>query len=173
MVWLVMSSVSLMTVPVPFASCDQGNHAASQFDCLKKWMVTLTMPFGIRWHWYQWHDMTQKVTLHIIMIVLTWKMQWLYWWCHQHPVMPTLASVTSHDQESHVALHFNCCDLRNAMVVLMMLLVLFSAGANGVTCMLSSNDFFLFLSLNTLTSFFFLSRSIFLIFCFKTFDFLY
>ena len=45
----------------------------------------------------------------------------------------TLAPMTSHDQESHVVPHFNCFDLRNAKVLLMMLLTLCDAGANGIT----------------------------------------
>ena len=36
--------------------------------------------------------------------------------------MLTLLPMASHDQESHVACHFNCYDLRNAMVPLLMLL---------------------------------------------------
>ena len=49
--------------------------------------------------------------------------------CHQMTLVP----LTSHDQRSHIASHFDCIDLRNAMVLLMMLLALCDAGASGVT----------------------------------------
>ena len=49
----------------------------------------------------------------------------------------TVVPVASHDQESPVAPHLNCLDLRNAIVPLTMLLALCNAGANGVTCCIS------------------------------------
>ena len=58
------------------------------------------------------------------------------WQCHLasgDTVMLTLAPFASHDQEQHVAPHFSCIDLRNAKVLLMMLLALCDAGANDVT----------------------------------------
>ena len=47
-------------------------------------------------------------------------------------MMLTLAPVALHDQEGHAAPYFNCLDLRNAMVQLMVLLALCNAEANGV-----------------------------------------
>ena len=38
----------------------------------------------------------------------------------------------SHNQKHHVAPHFNCLDLRNTMVPLMMPLILCDSGGNGV-----------------------------------------
>ena len=47
--------------------------------------------------------------------------------------MLTLAPIASHSQESPVAPHFNCLNLRSAMVPLKMLMSLCDPGANGVT----------------------------------------
>ena len=115
-----------MLMPAPVASHEQRSHIVPYFvlSWLKKWMLQLTMPFGIRWHWCQWHHMMKKVILHLISIVLTWEMWWFHWWCHQYHVMLTLAPMASYNQESLVAPHFNCLALWNTMVPLLMLLVL-------------------------------------------------
>ena len=92
-------------------------------------MVSLTMPFAIRWHWCQWHYMKTGI-LYLILIVLTKEMQWFHWRCHQHHVMLTLAPMALHDWESHVTPHFNCLYLGNTLVLLMMLLALCVARAS-------------------------------------------
>ena len=86
-------------------------------------MIPLTSPFGIRWHWWQWHCMI-KIILHLILIVLTGEMQWCHWWCYQHHLMLRLALMVLHDQENY----FNYLDPRNAMVPLTMLLELCDVG---------------------------------------------
>ena len=48
-------------------------------------------------------------------------------------MMLTLATVASHDQESHAVSDVYCLDPRNAVVPLVMLLALCDAGANGFT----------------------------------------
>ena len=48
-------------------------------------------------------------------------------------MMLTLLLIESHDEESHVAHHFNCLDPGNAVVPLMMLLALCGGGANVIT----------------------------------------
>ena len=58
---------------------------------------------GIAWCWWQWHDMTKKVMLHLILIVLTKGMQWCHWQSCWHHVTPVAMPVVSHDQK--VMLH--------------------------------------------------------------------
>ena len=42
---------------------------------------------------------------------------------HQNHMGLTLEPMTSHDQKSHVTLHFDCLDFRNAMILFMVPLV--------------------------------------------------
>ena len=109
----------------PVASYDQKSHGTPQFNCLN-----LGMQLCHWWHWCQWCNMTKKVKLHLISIVLLWKMQWFHSCFHQHHVVLTL---TPHDQESNVAHHFNCLDLKKAMLPFLMLLALCDGSANGGT----------------------------------------
>ena len=50
-------------------------------------------------------------------------MQCCHWWCCQVSHQAGVSGV-SHDQKGHVAPHFNCLDLRNSVVSLIMLMVL-------------------------------------------------
>ena len=61
--------------------------------------------------------MTYKVILHPISIILAQGMQQHHWWWCWHHVMPMPTPMVSHDQKSHVAPHFCCLDLWNAMVL--------------------------------------------------------
>ena len=53
-------------------------------------------------------------------------------WYH---VMPTLVPIASREQKTHVTPHFNCLEIRNAVVPLMMALTLSCTNkyGNGVT----------------------------------------
>ena len=62
--------------------------------------------------------MTIKMMVHLILIILSQGMQWCHrWWCWHH-AMPIPAPMLSHDKKSHVSPHFNCFDLRKAVVPL-------------------------------------------------------
>ena len=96
------------------------SHVVSHFHHLDlRNACAIVDSVNIIWHWcqHQWQNMTQKVMLHLSLIILTSGMQW-YHWCHQCTMIPE--SMESHDQYSHVAPHFDCLDLRNAVVPLMM-----------------------------------------------------
>ena len=69
---------------------------------------------GITWYWclYQQYQMTEKVMLHLILIIMNQEMQWWYWWCPQGHVIPILAS---HDLKHHVTPCFNHFGLTNKM----------------------------------------------------------
>ena len=43
------------------------------------------------WCQCQQCQMTEKVILYLILIILNYQMQWYYWWCYQWYVMPILA----------------------------------------------------------------------------------
>ena len=58
-------------------------------------------------------------------------MQWCHWQCHQHHMTPVPEPMVLHDQKGHVAPHFSCVKLRNAVVPLMILLV--SCNSNAST----------------------------------------
>ena len=123
----------MIPVLVPMACHDQKRHFAPHLNCLnvRNTVVPLTVLFGLRWCLCQWHCMNQKVILHIISVVLSWEMQWFHLCCCLLHVMLTFGPMTLHDQEGQVAPHFNCLDLWNAMVPLMMLLALCDGEANG------------------------------------------
>ena len=73
----------------------------------------------VTWCWCQWHHMIKKAMLHLISISLTAGMQWCHW---QHYWDDTNADAYGFLwPKSHVALHFDHLDLRNAMLQLMML----------------------------------------------------
>ena len=56
---------------------------------------------GIMWFWHCWiwYHMT-KITLHLILIVLTPWLQWWQWLCHLHHVTLAPVSKASHYQNS-------------------------------------------------------------------------
>ena len=85
-----------------------------QFSWPMKWNVVIDDAVGITWCWCQWLHITKKVMLHLLLIILTYEIQWCHIWCHQHEAMPV--PMVSHD---HVAPHFDFLNLRNAMVPLM------------------------------------------------------
>ena len=119
---------------------------------------------SITWCWcqYQWHHMTKEVMLHLILIVLTYEMNgstdntiWhqitlvllalhdpkvilhlisIVLPCKMHHVALTLAHMASHNQECHAVPLFNCLDLRNLVVPLLMLL------AVGRGCHMTKRD---------------------------------
>ena len=61
---------------------------------------------------------TKKVMLHLISMIMTYRLQWhCRWWCLHH-IMLVLAPMVSHDQKSHIAPHFNHLHLRNLLVKL-------------------------------------------------------
>ena len=113
MVWLKMI----------LASCDndtsskdvtwQESHIAPGFNHfdLMNTMVLLAMPLAshdadassnsVKW--------LKKIILDLILIILTYQMQWYHWWCHQCNVMPTLVS---HNQKSYVVPHFKHLNLK-------------------------------------------------------------
>ena len=55
--------------------------------------------------------------------------------CQWHYVMPMAMAIVSHDQKSHIAAHFDCFDITNAVVPLTLLMVSchVSISANGLT----------------------------------------
>ena len=77
---------------------------------------------SIAWHWYscQWCHMAKKVMLSLISIILTQGMLWCHWWCCWSQVMPVLAQCFYLTKKS-CCTYFSHLDLRNAMLVLMML----------------------------------------------------
>ena len=52
------------------------------------------------WCWCQWHHMTKKVMLHLILVILTWGNQWGHLWCYQHQVLLTMVPMVSTDQKA-------------------------------------------------------------------------
>ena len=138
-----------------FTSCDtdasgkginkQKSHFALHFNCLD--LMNAMVPLTVLFAWCQcrcqWCDMTRKVMLHLILMVLTSGMQWCYCQhCPHHmvltsmqcfhiktaPILPMAlcdanANVNSIIwQKSPVASHFRCFNLISAMVPLMLLL---------------------------------------------------
>ena len=69
----------------------------------------------------KWHD--KKSYIAVFLIILTKGKQWCHWQCCWHHMMPMPAQMVTCFQKSHVVLHFNCLDLRIAMVPLTTLLV--------------------------------------------------
>ena len=59
-------------------------------------------------------------------------MLWCHWWHNWHHVIPVLTSVVLHDQMSYAAPHFDCLDLRKAMVPLMMPLASCDVDASAI-----------------------------------------
>ena len=122
------------------------NHALLHFNCfeLKNAMVLLKLSLALYdedaigmtlcQHQWQWHHMTKRSCC----ILFLW-----YWpkgcngaidnafQCH---MMPTPVSRPLHDQKSPVALHFNCIELRNITVPLIIASVSWKVhvNANGV-----------------------------------------
>ena len=106
-------------------------------------LISITMTQGVQWcHWWchQHHMMLlsmasheQNVMLHFISIMLIWGMQWFHWWCCWHHMMSVLRPMALHDQRSHVALHFNCLDLWNAVVSWMSAPCDDDASTSGIT----------------------------------------
>ena len=68
------------------------------------------------------------VILHLIF--LSWPKECNSATGHWHTMMLMLVSMTSHDQNSHVAPDFDCLQLRNAMVPLMILSAFCNANAS-------------------------------------------
>ena len=97
-------------------------HVAHHFDNLDLIKALMPLTVALAWWWYQchWCHMSKKIMLHIILIILTHGMLWNYWQHHWHHMMPTPAQMASPDQKSNVALHFDCLDWRNALVLLKM-----------------------------------------------------
>ena len=56
--------------------------------------------------------------LYIVLIILTQGIQWCPWWYCWHHIMFIRVSMVSHDQKCHVAPHFKCFNLRNIIVPL-------------------------------------------------------
>ena len=89
--------------------------------------------------------MAKEVRVYIISLVLTYEMQWYHWWCPLHYVVAMQAPMVSHDVDtsangitwpkSHVTPHFDYPYLRNAMVLLAMLLVLCDANTSAICVM--------------------------------------
>ena len=79
--------------------------------------------------------MTKQVMLHLILITLTYGIQWCHLWCHWHHVTPMPVLVVSHHPKSEIAPHFEYLGLRNVMVPLMVQSASCDtdSGANGVT----------------------------------------
>ena len=109
--------------------------------------------------WCPWHHLTlashdQKVMCHFLLSVLDLRNEVVPLTSHNASAsetfnfisiiftyaitihtMPTLVPMVSHDQKGHTEPHFSCLDLRNAMMLLTILLALHDADASihGVT----------------------------------------
>ena len=123
----VWNAVVLLTMPM--VSLDAKASASVMAWSKRSCLISLQSSWckecngGHWWHCccHQWHHMTKKVMLHLILIISTIGMQWCHWWCYQHHMMLTLSPMASHDQKSHVTPHFSYLDLKNAMVALIAL----------------------------------------------------
>ena len=122
---------------------------APHFDCLDLRnavvpLTTLSVLKGCQ-GWFQWCQVTQNYictpfwscwpmessgiidgTVHITWcwhqcIGIIWHEHQCYW----HHVIPILMSMASHDQESHIAHHFNCLDLKKC-----------NSAIDGTVCMM-------------------------------------
>ena len=146
---------TMVSLTLPSTSCDTRasdvtgiancitwwkSHTAHHFDHLnlRNVMVPFTMlsvSHQCQCHQLllmQWYHMTIKVMLHLISVVLTWGKWWCHWWCCWNHVTLMPVPMASNDQ-SHAAPHFNCLDLRNAMVPLKMLSIAYDADTNALT----------------------------------------
>ena len=70
------------------------------------------------------HDQWHHVAPYSDHLDLRNAMQYWHWWNHQHLMMPIPVLMALHDQKGNVAPHFNCHDVRDTVVALMMPLVL-------------------------------------------------
>ena len=98
----------------------KSGYTSFQLSWPKKCNGTTDNTVGITWdqHQCQW----TTVMSHLILIILTQGEQCYHWWHHWYHVALMQTQMTSYDQKSHVTPHFSCLNLRNAMVLLMMLL---------------------------------------------------
>ena len=129
-----MNSVVLLTMPL-------ASHDADANDKSVKWLKkSCCILFRLCWTnkcsgaiddsisvvWFQpWYLMTRKVMLYLIAIILTLKLKWYHWQCHQCHVILALVPTASHNQNSHVTPCFSCPYLMKKDGAI--------AGANGNT----------------------------------------
>ena len=111
---------SMILTLVPVVSHDEKGHFAIHFNYLE--LRNAVMPLTMLFVLYDADASAGGVT-------------WYQQQCQWYPVMLTLASIMSHDQQIIVAPCFDCLDLWNAIVPLMMVLVSpdASVGTSGVT----------------------------------------
>ena len=106
-------------------------HVALCFDCfnLTNAIVSLTeqqvmlTPVPVM----TLHNQRSHATHHFMFYII---MLWMQWW-HWHHIMPTQVLRVPFELESHVAPHFNCLELRNAVVPLTISLVPHDANTNA------------------------------------------
>ena len=117
----------LWNATVPLASCSvntsangitwKRSHVAPHFDCfdLVNEMVVFTMPVAscdVKQQ-CQWHHMTKKLMLHLILIILIIQMQLCHWQYHQHNMIQMPAPNASHNQKVMLLLFCEHLDLNN------------------------------------------------------------
>ena len=94
-------------------SCEQKAHVVPHFYFLD--LLNVITLFTMPWTSGHANDITwPKVMLHLILIVLSWQMLWCHWGYCWHHMTPTLVSMVSDDQRSHVT-PFEHLDWRNAI----------------------------------------------------------
>ena len=94
--------------PLDASASANGIRQPKRSCCMSFWSSwckecngTTDSAVGMIWCQHQWHYMTNKVILHLIPIILAYRMWWCHWQCCWHHMMPM--AVVSHDQK--VMLH--------------------------------------------------------------------